>query len=200
MEVRQTCILAELDMTSTFDLTASAPRHQDRKVQRVVRIAVTHAGAVDDRRMVQQGTIAIGRRSQLVEELCEQADVIGIDLDQLRKTCRVVLMMRNRVVRIGNAELGEGPAALLAADHECDNARQVALIGDGEQVVHQHRVLLKHRWNAGRLIHHRKFLRVFRFDLLDSPLDVANGLEIFCQLGAVAGPEISLQAGDFLDD
>ena len=52
-------------------------------------------------------------------------------------------MVRDRMVRVGHADLGIGAAAELAADHERHDARHVALVGEQLQVEHQPGVLAR---------------------------------------------------------
>ncbi len=89
-------------MTSPLELASSATHEQDREVVRIVRVAVTHAGAVDERGVVEQRAVAVGGRLQPVEEISEQARVKTVDLQELRQLVRIVLVVGNRVVRIGH--------------------------------------------------------------------------------------------------
>ena len=66
-------------------------------------------------REIQQIAIAIRRRTQPVKEMRHQADVVGVDLGQVLEARRVVLMVRQRMVRFRHADLGIRPRALFLA-------------------------------------------------------------------------------------
>ena len=78
---------------------------------------------------------------QLLEQVREQRHVIRVDLRQLRELLRRVLVMRRRVMRLGDADLRIGPRAHLARELERDDARDVGLQREHLQVEHQLRVL-----------------------------------------------------------
>ena len=48
--------------------------------------------------------VAVRRGAQLLEEIRQLRDVVGVDLRQLRELLRVVLVVRERVVRLGHAD------------------------------------------------------------------------------------------------
>src|SRR5688572_14175461 len=87
---------------------ASGGSTHDRKRQRPagVSVAVTHATAVNNKGMIQQGTVAIRRRSQALDETCEQTDVVDVYFRVLENRFLAVAVMRNRVVRLTDAERG----------------------------------------------------------------------------------------------
>ena len=60
-------------------------------------------------------------------------------------------MVRQRVMRLGDADLRIRPAGLLAAVHERDHPRQIGLVGQQLQVVEQPHVRLEPIRNTGRL-------------------------------------------------
>ena len=55
------------EVTSALQLAGAAAGQQDRQVVRIVRVAVAHAGAVDQRDVIEQRAVAVGRRLQLLE-------------------------------------------------------------------------------------------------------------------------------------
>ena len=93
-----------------------------------VDVRIGHARAVDDQRMIEQGAVAIRRGAQLLQELRVHARVIGVDLDHLRHLVRLVQVMRNGVVLLGDADLRIGALAEFARHHEGEHARGVGLI------------------------------------------------------------------------
>ena len=102
-----------------------------------------------------------------------------VDLRQLRQLLGIALVVRDRMMRVGHADLRIGAAAELAAHHERDDARQVALVREHLQVEHQLRVLVEAcAGTPGRLIDDGQLSRVLLLGVLDAPLDVANRLEI----------------------
>ncbi len=87
--------------------------------------------------MIEQRAVAFRRRLELGEELGEQRDVELVDLRHPGDLRRVVAVVRQRVVRVGHADLGIGAVAGLAGELEGDDAGDVALEGQHLQVEHQ---------------------------------------------------------------
>ena len=67
--------------------------------------------------MIEQRAVAVGRRFSFSSEVREQLDVIRVDLRGLCELHRIVLVVRDRVVRLGHAEPRIGAVGLLAAEH-----------------------------------------------------------------------------------
>ena len=72
----------------------SADRNQRQRVGGVC-VAVAHAGAVKDQRVIEQGAVAIGRALQLLDEFGELLRVIEVDLRVLGVLDRIVAVMRD---------------------------------------------------------------------------------------------------------
>src|SRR5215472_13740428 len=101
------------------------------------------------------------------------------------------------MVRLCNANFGIGSDTLLAADKECANTSQVGLIGDQHEVEHNTCVVFEFGGNARRLSNYRKFTVSLALGNLDSPLDVAHGIQISVQLAPIASPDNAPQASQF---
>ena len=69
-----------------------------------MQVAVAHAAAVEDQRVIEQRAVAVRRGLQLLEEVGEQLRVIGVDPGLLRDQLRVVAVMRHGVVLLGHAD------------------------------------------------------------------------------------------------
>ena len=135
----------------------------------------------------------------LLEQIRELRHVVGVDLRHLRDLLRLLLVMRDRVMRVRHADLRIGHAAELAAEHERDDARQVALIREHLQVAHQLDVIVVRRRDAGRVIDDRQLLVALLLGPLDAPLDVANRIEILDRASARSlCAERALQLRDLL--
>ena len=101
--------------------------------------------------------------------------------------------MRQRMVGLGDADLRVRPPAVLAAQHEGHDPRQVALVGQHLQVAHQRAVLLVVCRNPAGLLHQRQIHRALRLGVLDAPLHVAHGGQVLVEPGAVAEAQLLLQ-------
>ena len=101
-------------------------------------------------------------------------------------------------MRVRHADLRIGHAAELVAEHQGDDARQIALVGQHLQIEHQLDVVVTRRRDAGRMIDDRQILVVLLFGELNPPLHVANRVEILGELRAVALPKRALQMRDLL--
>ena len=103
----------------------------------------------------------------------------------------IVAVMRQRVMRIGHADLGVGAVAGLARELERDDARDVALQRQHLQVEHQPRVVGVRGRHADRPVEiGQRIVRRRRLGLLDAPLDFADGLEILVDPGAIGRAEL----------
>ena len=87
--------------------------------------------------MVEQRAVAFRRGLQLLQEVGEQRHVERVDLGHLRDLLRIVAVVRERMVRIGHADLGIGARAGFARQLEGDDAGDVALQRQHLQVEHQ---------------------------------------------------------------
>ena len=98
-----------------------------------------------------------------------------------------------------HADLRIGPLAQLAVGHERDDARQVGLVGDGQQVVHQRHVFFERLRNADWQCRREARLRaVVRLGPLDSAFDLADVVEILVEPRAIARAELALQLAGLL--
>ena len=137
---------------------------------------------------------------QLVHQVGELAEVVLVDLVQALQLRRLVLVMRQRVVRVGDADLRIGVSADFARQHEGADPGEVGLVGQREQVHHQLGVLGVVGRHADRLLDHRQLARVLLLGHLDAALDVAHRLEILVDLRLVLRPEGAAQPPDLVAD
>ena len=198
MQVRQRGALRRLHVAPALDRAAAAAGHHDRELQRIVGVAVPHAGAVEDHHLVEERGVAVLGRAELLEEAREDPHVQGVDPGQLLDLLGTVAVVRHGVVRLRNPHLRVGAHALLAAVEERGDAREVGLERHQHQVEHQAGVLLEAGRDAGRLRHLGQSAVALRLGDLDAPLDVAHRVEIAGQLGAVAAAELAHQVGELL--
>ena len=90
------------------------------RVVPVVSITVAHAATEVDERAIEQRAIAVRRRFQLTDELCEFHDVIGRQLRILLDGLGFVSVVRNRVMGLGDADVGVTAAASFMATIAAD--------------------------------------------------------------------------------
>ena len=90
------------------------------------------------------------------------------------------------MMRIGYADLGVRAPGDLTTHHQRSHARQVCLVRECQEVEHQASVFIHRSWNPGRLGDDWKLAVALCLGHLDSPLDIADGVEILVQLGLVA--------------
>ena len=67
-------------MTSALHAPCCAADDEVRQREVIVRVAVAHVAAVEQHRVVEQRAVAVGRVLQLLQELAELRDVVGLDL------------------------------------------------------------------------------------------------------------------------
>ena len=74
-QVRERRALCHPDVTISLVLPCAAADEQRRQVLVIVLVAVGHAAAVQEQRVIQQVPVAVWCRLQLVQELCEEIEV-----------------------------------------------------------------------------------------------------------------------------
>ena len=104
--------------------------------------------------------------------------MVLLNLDQLLELFRPVLMVRRGVMPFVHADLRIGLVAFLARHHEGRDARDVRLIRQGEQVVHQLDVLFELERDADRRRRQLEVGLLLLLGDLDAALDLADALEI----------------------
>ena len=92
-------------MAAALDLAVALPEHDERQVPDGVLIAVGDAAAEGDEHVIEQRAVAVGRRLQLVDVVREELRLQRLDLDDLRDLLDVAAVVRQRVVRVGDADL-----------------------------------------------------------------------------------------------
>src|SRR5262249_15066709 len=167
-------LLGVVEMTPALDASRAAADEHQRQVVARVPLAVRNAGAVQNRRVIEQRAVAVRRRTQLRQILREQLRVVAVDLRHLRDELGDVVVMRQRVVRLGHADLRIRPRALLLADHERDHPRQVRLERQELQVEHDREVIFEHGRCALRLLERWQLELALLLGTRDAPFDVAN--------------------------
>src|SRR4029453_1511367 len=89
------------------------------------------------------------------------------------------------MMRFVHADLRKGAAADLAAHHERDDARQVALEREYLQVEHERRVIFERGGDARRLLDDGNRAGTLALGVLNPPFDVPNGVGELRQLGSI---------------
>ena len=189
MQVRQRETSRHPEMPATFDLSSSTACQRDRQIPGRVRIAIAHARAVNDDRVVQKCAIAVGSGLHLLHEAGEQFHVMRVDLCQPREQVGPHLVVRYRVMRLWDADLGIGANAFFTADQERADASQIGLIGNQHEVEHDVGVFFEVSGNTSRLGDHRQVTISLTLGNLDSPLDVAHGIQVAVQLASIAAAD-----------
>ena len=91
---------------------------------------------------------------------------------------------------------GYAAAVQLAAVHQREDARQVALVREPLQVVEQLGMLVEPRRDAHGTFGHRQRQAALLFRGLNPPLDLPDRVEILGDLLTIAGAERALQASE----
>ena len=135
-------------MASAFEAAGASAHDHGREWAVRVAIAVAEPRAVKDDRVVEQRSLAVARPLQSFEERREQRRVMYLDLRALLELFGIVLVVRNLMMRIRDAELRIRASALLAPVHERGDPRQIALEREHLEVVEQPHVLVERVGNA----------------------------------------------------
>ena len=144
--------------------------------------------------MIQERSVTVLRGLELFEEGREQRDVEGVDLRDLGNLVRIIPVVRQRVVGLRHASLRVGPRAGFARELEGDDTRNVGLQGQNLQIEHQLCMVgVLHRDSDGPIKIRQFPFRSGLLRILDAPLNLADRIEVFADLGPISGPEFRLQ-------
>src|SRR5262245_37794324 len=103
-------------------------------------------------------------------------------------------MMTDRVVRVGNADLGIGAIALLPRELERDDPRDIRLKGQNLQIEQELRMVGEFRGNAYRPIEVAQLgIHCRALGALDLTLDLTNTIEILIHAHAIGNTDALLQ-------
>ena len=125
--------------------------------------------------------------------------MIAVDLRVVGDVLRLVAVMRRAVPAAGEPRLREAGAAQVAAEHERDRPRDVALERQRHQVVHQPEVDVLALRQPERHVGCRLLHRVVHRDL-DAALELADVVDVGVDARLVAGAEIGLERAELTDD
>src|SRR5438046_6363978 len=121
-----------------------------------MRVSVAQRAAVQDRGMIEQRTVSVRHSFQTLDKPGEQLDMEDVDLRDLLDKVGMAAMMRERMVRIGNADLRIRANAAFAAQHHGGDAGEIRLECDGLQIEHHLYVIPVLEGNSGGLLGGRR--------------------------------------------
>src|SRR5258707_11815049 len=119
------------DAPSALEVASATSHHNCWKVLVTVAIPVGQRGAIHDHAVVQQRRVTLFGGLHFLDPASELCQLIAVDLRYLLHQNRIVAMMRERMVAVGNANLAIRARRAFVRDKESDNARQVRLKSDG---------------------------------------------------------------------
>src|SRR5688500_3327641 len=102
-----------------------------------VLVRIAQAAAIEQYRVIEQTAVAVGCGLQLLEKVAELLHLIGVDLREFLQLTRIVPVMRQPMMRFGDADFGERSRADFASEHEREDPRDVRLIRQALQIKHQ---------------------------------------------------------------
>src|SRR5439155_2006515 len=197
VEIGQRSRFVILDVTPALHPACRATGDQDRQVRVVMDVRIAYATAVKIERMIEQCAIPFRRGLQLPKELGKQRHMKLIDLGHARNFFRIIAVMRKRMMRIRNADLGVSSIAGFARELERDDARDITLQRQDLQVEHQSRVVGVGGRHAHRPVEIRqRIVRRIGLGLLNTAFDLPDGFEVVAYLGAITRSEFAVQARD----
>src|SRR5439155_6168394 len=103
-----------------------------------------------DQRTIEKRAIAVGGSLQFAYELRELSRVVGRYLGVLFDILGLVSVVRDRMMRLGNADVSIAAAASFMTDHEGEDAGNVALEGEAHEVVGHCHVFVERVGNSQR--------------------------------------------------
>src|SRR5215212_5707853 len=101
-------------MAAAAHVSGGPAANDDWQINMVMNIWIAHAAAVQVERVVEQGATRLRRGLELLKKFCEQRYVELIDLGHLCNFFRIVIVMGQRVMRIGNPDFRICPVTRLS--------------------------------------------------------------------------------------
>ena len=123
VQVRQGRVVAVVDMPAGPQAVIALAHDKDGQPVMKMQVAVGDAGSVHDHRTIEHGGVAFSHRLQPGDELGEETDVVGLDPGQLGQRRRIVAMMRQLMMRFGNADLIVTADTRFASEHHGGDPR-----------------------------------------------------------------------------
>jgi hypothetical protein len=112
-----------------------------------------------------------------------------VDLNDAGDFRRIVSMMSQWMMRVGDPDFTEAAVALLPSQHQRDDAGNAGLKRQDFEVEHQPGMLVPGGRYSGRPLQARQIARRLALRTLNAPLNVADGIQILGNLGAVGRPD-----------
>src|ERR1700722_5498037 len=103
----------------------------------IVSIAVANSGAIEQKRVIEQSSVAILRFAHALDQIGEALGAVLLHLLGFGDLLRIVLVMRHHVTAFGDAELRESAVGTFARKHIGDDAGHVGSESDYHQIAHQ---------------------------------------------------------------
>ena len=167
----------------------------------VVQIRVPHAGTIKVQRVVQQCAVAFGCLAETFEEVREQRNVEPIDLRDLGNFLRIVAVVRQRVVRLGNADFRVGTVAGFTSKLKRDDSSDITLQRENLQVEHQLRVFgIRSGDTNGTIEIRQRLVLCVRFRLLDSPFNFPHAGEVVINFRSATRAEFAFKLRQIFGD
>ena len=128
-------------MLAALDLSVRMAQQSRRQRIVVVLVAVAHVAAEEDRGVIQHRAVAFLRLDSFLMKSANISRVVLLNLHQLVHLLRIVPVMRQRMERLGDAQVRVGAHARFVIHRERDDARDVRLEREGHEVEHQFEML-----------------------------------------------------------
>lgn len=123
----------------------------------------------------------------------------SVDLRKFFDLDSIVLVMRDRMMGVGNAQFRIGSRTHLARHDEGRDPGKVCLEREQLQVEHHLDVIVVSLRNTHRLLEGRQLAGALLLGFPDTALEIPNGLQVLRQLHAIGGAEVPLQSRDILE-
>ena len=106
-------------------------------------VAFADAASITNNDMIQQRSIAVRGRPEPIQIIGKHVGLQSFDANDLRDLLRIPRVVRQRVMRIRNSDLGVRPIRFFAAHHERNHSREIGLEGEDLQIEHQLRMFFE---------------------------------------------------------
>jgi len=155
----------------------------DGKIIVVVAVSIGNAATIDDHRVVKQGlAVHVFGGFEFIEEIGELLHVEDINLGDFIQVGRLLLVVGNVVVALGDADLLEASVRSIMCHQEGGDAGGIRFEGEDHHIKHELKVFFIGIWSAFGCWHAGIFRDAHGLGFFNLALDLAYAGEVFIKL------------------
>ncbi len=128
--------------------------------------------------MVEHRAFAFLHARQFLREIRKALHVIALDHRQSSDAFAIVRVMAHWMESIRHANMGVGAICGLSGHYERDDARQIRLVGEGDQIEQQSHLLIEVLDDANRRVRNVGASQLARVSHSNPAFDLAHAVQV----------------------